>query len=263
MNPELPPAINTPEPALVSTQLSMPSPLPFLSPEEGHSFPDSRSAGFRFASEPEPASAPEASYSPIEVIQLRNSLRESFAFMQDIQRKWGPDRILSHCSHTSEVGMLLILARCPVEVVVAGFLHDVFEGYIKGEVADRRTHVQSVFGSEVYRLIDAVTEPPKSSAPGNWRTRKAAVLDSLAQGDEKVAMICCAIKTSTLSEGNEFIVRGGKITDWSAGSAEENLELYAKYEAEFDRKGVPQCLLDQYRMELNHLRFLLGPSQAD
>jgi hypothetical protein len=261
MVPEIP-AVSAEEIASVADDLRMPSALLFYTPSHGLTAP---------ASEPEhaaPGATPQApfsevSYTAVEIVQLRDCLRESFALMQDIHRKWGPDQILSHCSHTSEVGMLLILARCPVEVVVAGFLHDVFEGYIKGEVADRRKHVQDVFGAEVYRLIDAVTEPPKSAAADNWKNRKAVVLENLANGDDRVAMICCAIKTSTLSEGNEFLLRGGKITEWSAGSAQENLELYEKYEAEFVRKGVPACLIDQYRLELGQLKLLLTAALPD
>jgi (p)ppGpp synthase/HD superfamily hydrolase len=198
---------------------------------------------------------PPTTFTLQDMIEIRDALRMSHLLMNGAERKWGVDGTIAHVSHTSEVGMLLMSAGAGRELIQAGFLHDVLEGYVPESVSELEAFVVQRFGQRVVDLIKAVTEPPKSAQPGNWWERKAAVLAELSSGDLDVATLTCAIKISTLSEGNYFLEKGGAIAGWSAGSYPDNLRLYQMYLDEFVRWNVAPALVQMYRHELGRFAF--------
>jgi|GEM_PF-3226204 len=177
----------------------------------------------------------------------------------DADRQWGPNEKIPLSLHAIEVGFLLALVGEKTPIVVAGTLHDAYENY----VPDERRHllralIRTDFGQAVNDLIEAVTEPDKSSEPGNWSFRKQAVLTSLRAMDVDVATVVCASKISTLAAGNKMRwmeARSQKtnhptLEKWSKGSWEENCKLFEQYLEIFEEKGVNPQLLAQFKEEL-------------
>lgn len=186
-----------------------------------------------------------------DLLDIRSALRLSFRLFDEQRRSWGPSETLPLSAHTSEVGMLLLASgekRC---VIIAGFLHDLFEGYIKTDRAELEARVRNKFGDEVVRLIESVTEPPKSALPGNWAERKSAVLEKLEKEDRDAATLSCATKISTIAAGNKYLRMGRPLSEWSAGGAQENLDVFEKHLELYARKGVTPALLEQFDLELS------------
>jgi (p)ppGpp synthase/HD superfamily hydrolase len=92
--------------------------------------------------------------------------------------------------HPLAVGRLLMEIGCTVEVVVAGFLHDVVE--------DTPYTIKDIgldFGSQIAGWVNAVTEQDKSKP---WQVRKQATLDVLAKAESEVIDISLADKSDNL-----------------------------------------------------------------
>ena len=99
------------------------------------------------------------------------------------ERKGSSVPYIMHPVHTA---MILLKHGFPEEVVVAGVLHDVVEDT---DVALER--IESDFGGEVARLVDAVSER-KREAGGEllpWRQRKSERIDHLREADHHVAAL--------------------------------------------------------------------------
>ncbi len=182
---------------------------------------------------------------------IRLAAEYSSALFEDTPRKWGPTETLPLSAHQFEVGMLLAMSGCSKESIIAGFLHDLYEGYIEIDREKIRPQILKTFGSRVCELIDSVTEPPKEDKPSNWWDRKQTVLQYLEAGGSETATLCCATKISTLAAGNKFLYSGADIRQWSSGSMEDNARLFRMYLEIFERKGVPESLIDQFKFELN------------
>jgi hypothetical protein len=182
---------------------------------------------------------------------IRLAAEYSSALFENTPRKWGPTETLPLSAHQFEVGMLLAMSGCSKESIIAGFLHDLYEGYIEIDREKIRPQILKTFGSRVCELIDSVTEPPKEDKPSNWWDRKQTVLQYLEAGGSETATLCCATKISTLAAGNKFLYSGADIRQWSSGSMEDNARLFRMYLEIFERKGVPESLIDQFKFELN------------
>ena len=92
--------------------------------------------------------------------------------------------------HPLAVGRLLLEVGCAVEVVVAGFLHDVVE--------DTHFTIKDIrldFGTQIAGWVNAVTEQDKSIP---WRVRKQATLEDLAKAESEVILISLADKSDNL-----------------------------------------------------------------
>ena len=94
--------------------------------------------------------------------------------------------------HPLEVAQLLRGREYPDEVVAAGVLHDVIEdaGVGHAELEER-------FGQHVAALVSAVTEP---TAEGDYRERKAALRDSVANAEPDAVAIYAADKVAKLRD---------------------------------------------------------------
>ncbi|MEY4701254.1 MAG: hypothetical protein RL326_1441 [Pseudomonadota bacterium] len=166
-------------------------------------------------------------------------------------RPWGPDETLPMFHHASQVGLLLVGSGQPKEVVVAGLMHDFYEGYVNKPTRDElENHVKTHFGSRVHELIAAITEPPKGPELGNWRERKLSVVNSLMSAGQDANTIVCASKISTMAEGNKFLYRTGTVCGWSAGSWEDNLQVFRQLRDIFAANQVPWPLIHRYDVEL-------------
>jgi hypothetical protein len=153
-------------------------------------------------------------------------------------REWQP-----MMQHAVDVALIVCMGGGSRELVAAGLLHDILEGYKKvdGEVIERG-HYQHIirdnFGADVLSLVEAVTEPPKSHQKGNWEERKTAVLEQIRDKGADVALLLTASKISTFGEGNKLLYVGGKVADWSSGTLLQNASVLDAYLQFAKRKGV-------------------------
>lgn len=181
---------------------------------------------------------------------IRYAAQLSSDLFEDVPRKWGPTETLPLSAHEYEVGMLLALAGESRDLIIAGLLHDVFEDYVQTDEFHLRDTIRREFGTRVLELIERVTEPPKSSAPGNWWDRKLMVLYKIRDGDKDAATLACAAKISTLAAGNKMLYMGRPVSEWSSGPLEDNVRVFNFWAREFECKGVSPLLLNQFRAEL-------------
>lgn len=166
-------------------------------------------------------------------------------------RPWGPNETLPMFHHASQVGLLLVGSGQPKEVVVAGLMHDFYEGYVRKPTRQElESHVRTYFGDRVHDLIAAITEPPKGPETGNWRERKLAVVNSLHTAGRDANTIVCASKISTMAEGNKFLHVNGNVNGWSAGSWNDNLSVFNELREIFVANQVPWPLVHRYDVEL-------------
>ena len=176
-------------------------------------------------------------------------------FLSAKPRPWGPKEQLSMFRHAAEVGLLLACSGQPRDVVVAGFMHDFYEGYVTDPPKERiEQHVISEFGQNVHEIIVAGTEPAKAPTQENWWDRKLAVLHALKGKDWRANTVVCAAKVSTIAEGNKFLWDESDITDWSSGTWSDNLKVFEYLRNLFLEKGVCPMLLERYDLELKRWR---------
>lgn len=187
----------------------------------------------------------------IEAQLIRSAAELSSELFDAAERKWGPHETLPLTAHEFEVGILLALSGARKEIVIAGFLHDLFEGYVEIDRVEIRDRVESTFGGRVLELIDSVTEPPKSNQASNWWNRKRAVLNQILKGDSDMATLSCATKISTISAGNKFLRFGSNVNEWSRGTFQANVTVFEQHLKVYKRKKVPEGLIHQYAIELN------------
>jgi len=105
-------------------------------------------------------------YEPIEggiaVHQLIEEALRFAAVRHDGQFRKGTN--IPYLTHPVAVSMLLVEDRQPVPVVAAGLLHDLLE-----DTLTTPEEIEERFGSEVRRLVEAVSEPGKHLS---WEERK-------------------------------------------------------------------------------------------
>jgi len=92
--------------------------------------------------------------------------------------------------HAVGVAQILAAAGCAEEVVVAGLLHDTVE-----DTSVTLGEIRTVFGDEVARLVEGVSEPDKSDA---WENRKQHTIDGLATAPTEVLLVTCADKLDNI-----------------------------------------------------------------
>lgn len=88
--------------------------------------------------------------------------------------------------HPYAVGMLLLEARCPTEVVIAGILHDVIE-----DTAVTLAQLRRDFGDEIAEIVAQCSEPDKSWP---WEKRKQHTIDFLPTAPVAVKLVMAADK---------------------------------------------------------------------
>ena len=155
-------------------------------------------------------------------------------------------------------------AKAPVEVVIAGLLHDMhelkFENYshedLSRVICDR-------YGSRVNELVEVVTEPPKSSSETDFVTRKTAVLENIfhapisLQGD--AATIVAASKVATLTDGQIYFNRKNTLKGWSSGSVQQNVEAAALLFGHLGQTDMNPSVLFALTLKKNEWDSLTNP----
>jgi (p)ppGpp synthase/HD superfamily hydrolase len=104
--------------------------------------------------------------------------------------------------HPLAVAKILIAARCPDDVVVAGILHDTVE-----DTPVSLEDIRREFGEAVARIVEGASEPDKSKS---WEARKAHTIESLKTEPEGVLLVSCADKIENLEAIREDRERVGE-----------------------------------------------------
>lgn len=172
--------------------------------------------------------------------------------------------ICSKFRHGAEVGLALLAAGLPRDVVVAGILHDRYEAYRpaqhsynislyyrfqRGALA---AMMSRDFGEYVERLVSAVSEPPHLPDEFDFFYRKSAIWQRMRPGAEDpvfashLASLVCAAKTSTLADGLSFLERNKTTRGWSSGSLEQNLFMCGAFRKRFEDARIPPALLGRF-----------------
>jgi hypothetical protein len=161
-------------------------------------------------------------------------------------------------SHVAEVGLLLVLAQKPRDVVVAGLLHDFLEGYAQGPIPSL-VRVVEQYGPVVRSLVVDITEPNRSEIHGKeesreaWLNRKLTIVKRLVNGSSDFADLVAATKISTLAAGNKMLFEHGPFDKWSNGSCRDNIAVFVALREACDRKELNPLLGEQLDLEISRL----------
>jgi (p)ppGpp synthase/HD superfamily hydrolase len=195
-----------------------------------------------------------------------------------VDRKHGTDYKIPLFSHAVDVASILISVEQSSEVIVAGLLHDAFEGYGgRGEEEGKQVTIELLhqefgdtsFSNRIIEIIQGVTEEERQINDSSWFRRKESVLEKLRNGDRDIATVACASKISTLSTGNVFEYQDTKPredrTKWSKGTHSANVKLFGLYHTLFLEKEVEPVMIKLFENELYFFstyryRFLLNES---
>lgn len=122
--------------------------------------------------------------------------------------------------HPVEVMNILILNNAPLDVCIAGVLHDTLE-----DTNTTRKELVDLFGEEIASMVSSESEDKSKS----WQERKSKTIEELKTASFATKMICCADKLYNIRDmfiENNIL----KIKDfWSRFNApKENIEWYYK-----------------------------------
>lgn len=167
------------------------------------------------------------------LINQHSALELAWNAYKEVDRKRGPE-LQPMFRHAVDVALLVTMSGANQDLVIAGLLHDILEGYktVDGREISRgfySTVVEENFGRRVREIIETVTEPPKSELSGNWEQRKVAVLRQVEGAGTDVATVLTASKISTFSDGTKGLWAGQSVNDWSSGSHQQNVWVMEKY----------------------------------
>lgn len=168
-------------------------------------------------------------YSNSDLRMISSCLLEAYNLFAHAGLEVGPRPASQSFQHLCQVGLILAATRQPANLVVAGFLHDMYE--LKFSLLDLGAirRLMKIFPARVGELLDAITEPNDGGVRTGYYARKLAVIDrlkSLPQGIRlDASSLLCASKTSTQLEGFQFWIRTGSLEGWSKGSEEDNARL--------------------------------------
>lgn len=156
-----------------------------------------------------------------------------------------PLKQIPYIEHPAHVGLMLERAGYDEETVAAGILHDVVEdcGVTLEELKD-------AFGERVARLVDMVSEPPKSV---DWQERKAAYREKLASADKEAVAIAAADHLHNLNGLARAYMDSPTALDMFKTSMDEKFE-HERLCAEIFDKRLGDSLSAEFRAALEDCR---------
>jgi hypothetical protein len=173
--------------------------------------------------------------------------------------------------HIASIMLMLARVNAPYTVQLAGAVHDVIEWHPQGadplnvklalyqrELAGFTGHpLNGQLVPLVHRLIEAVCEPPKQAAEDEraWRNRKWMYVASLEVADDDATLLSIVTKIHGLMELVHILADGGRTEDWSKVGREPNVEFFRALLVLYDRRRMPEVLLDVFR---HLLRVFIG-----
>jgi HD domain len=189
---------------------------------------------------------------------LHSALGLAWDAYKDVDRKRGPE-LQPMFRHAVDVALLVSMSGSDQDLVVAGLLHDILEGYktFDGQEISRGSYssvVEENFGRRVREVIETLTEPPKSQLTENWEERKVAVLRQIEGTGSDVATVLTASKISTFSDGTKGLWAGQRVSDWSGGSHDQNVWVINRYLKFAKENGVNPDLVTLLELEATRFK---------
>ncbi|MBN1696262.1 MAG: bifunctional (p)ppGpp synthetase/guanosine-3',5'-bis(diphosphate) 3'-pyrophosphohydrolase [Spirochaetales bacterium] len=112
--------------------------------------------------------------------------------------------MLPYIFHPLNVGRLLIEYNYPIDLVIAGFLHDTLE-----DTMVTVEEIENTFNKRIALLVENVSEKNKASS---WENRKTETLENLRSAEADVLAVACADKLDNLrSMKKDFLTAGEEL----------------------------------------------------
>jgi (p)ppGpp synthase/HD superfamily hydrolase len=131
-----------------------------------------------------------------------DKLLEAIAFALEAhkrQRRKGTE--IPYIVHPLSVARVLLEWDCPLELVVAGLLHDTVE-----DAGVSFEEIERHFGEEVRKMVEALTELDKSLP---WEERKSKTLERYKTLEEKILLVALADKLDNIRSIEEDLKKIG------------------------------------------------------
>ncbi|MBM4763270.1 HD domain-containing protein [Bacillus sp. B15-48] len=150
-----------------------------------------------------------------------------------------------YITHPVAVGMLLMKAGYPDELICAAILHDTVE-----DTTLTLAEINHWFGNEIAKIVEGCSEPNKSLP---WKERKEHTIRFLKTASEDIRVVACAdklhnirsIHSDLITNGEEVwtrFKRGRDDQEWYYRNIVDSLGYSSKFE-----------LLAELRREVNRL----------
>ncbi|NMH84193.1 HD domain-containing protein [Heyndrickxia coagulans] len=152
---------------------------------------------------------------------------------------------LPYIVHPYAVAMMLLKEGCRKEVVAAALLHDTVE-----DTAVTNEEIKAEFGSDVARIVEACTEPPKNV---RWEERKQHTIERLKTAEEEICMLICADKLHNLKTIHEELRKSGESVWHAFSRGKEKQEWYYRKIAETIALHHSFPLLEQLQSEIKQV----------
>ena len=147
-----------------------------------------------------------------------------------------------YIAHLLSVAALVLEFGGSQEQVIAGLLHDAIEDQAHGFPDRLRREIQSRFGDEVLRIVEACTDTDEDPKPA-WKLRKERYIERLRQEDSSAALVAIADKLhNARTMLADYRVLGDEL--WSRFNAPRDQQVwYLRSVAESVGDRVPRVML--------------------
>lgn len=128
-------------------------------------------------------------------------LADVFAFTVDKHKSATRKSGIPYISHPMDVASILLKENAPLELVLAGLLHDIVEDTDVDIVTISRK-----YGQQVADYVDAVTEPEKLRQPATgdkaqtWKERKEHTIRKMEGANCGIKLLSCADKLANIRD---------------------------------------------------------------
>ncbi|MGM0900760.1 HD domain-containing protein [Mesobacillus maritimus] len=152
---------------------------------------------------------------------------------------------IPYISHPVAVGMILMKAGYPDELVAAGILHDTVE-----DTTLTLIEIKQWFGGNIAGIVEGCSEPDKSLS---WEERKEHSIQFLKNAPEDIRIVSCADKLHNIrSILDRFVLEGEEV--WSIFKrGREKQEWYYRSILDSLSHHSDFALLKELRTEIDNL----------
>ena len=128
-------------------------------------------------------------------------LADVFAFTVDKHKSATRKSGIPYISHPMDVASILLKENAPLELVLAGLLHDIVEDTDVDIVT-----ISKKYGQQVADYVDAVTEPEELRKPATgdkaqtWKERKEHTIRKMERANCEIKLLSCADKLANIRD---------------------------------------------------------------
>lgn len=213
--------------------------------------------------------APIALYTPEERRKFSVASEQMINVLQSLEATGTPRSQAQSYRHCMEVGTILALSGAPSDLVIAGILHDLYEFVAKAnrasgdegsELTRTRKEIRELFGADVDKLIDLVSEVRGTSKGSEvpFLPRKMAIFKKVEirhKSDpvlaRKAVTLLLATKVSTINEGQLTVEEQGDSQPWSKGDYLDNLAVMIATRRLAERFCQPNVMMELFDQQIN------------